>query len=154
MFHQLWKGLGTYNLFISVATPTHSVHTVIGLLCGPDQTFRGLYGLGHRGMWPRGNKVFLSARWVWWKLYKLFLLFFFLPFKVAKSSGSRKATAGKVASPGMCISIVHSGRSLLSRLQARAQREILGKCKLNGMGIVAILFHCNRGVNGIWLQVS
>lgn len=152
MFHQLWKGLDTYTLFISVGTPAHSVHTVIGLLSGPDQTFHRLHDLGHQGMWPRGNKVFLSASWVWWKLYKLFLLVFF-PFKVAKSSGSRKATAGKVPSPGMCISIVHSGRSLLSRLQARAQREILGKCKLNGMERVAILFHCNRGVSGAWLQV-
>lgn len=156
MFHQLWKGLGTYTLFISMGTPTPSVHTVIGLLCGPDQTFRRLHDLGHQGTWPRGNKVFLSASYVWWKLYKLFSLvffFFFSPFKVAKSSGSMKATAGKVPRPGMCISIVLSGRSLLSRLQARAQREILGKCKLNGMERVAILFQCKRGVSRVWLQV-
>lgn len=56
-------------------------------------------------------------------------------------------------SPGMCIRILHSGGSLLSRLQARAQREILGKFKLNGLEKVAMLFHCNRGVNGVWLQV-
>lgn len=95
MFHQLWKGLGTYNLFISVATPTHSVHTVIGLLCGPDQTFHRLHGLGHWGMWPRGNKVFLSARWVWWKLYKLFLLFFFFLSRLPKAVAAGKQQQGK-----------------------------------------------------------
>lgn len=60
----IWKGLDTYTLFMSVDTATHSVRTVIRLLSGPDQTFHRLHDLGHQGMWPRGNKVFLSASWV------------------------------------------------------------------------------------------
>ena len=102
-----------------------------------------------RAFGPEGRKFFLRASGVYWRFCNLFIFF---PFKVAKSSGSRKATAEKMPSP----TPLQRGLSAAGRMHyyppikensvvwavAKGPERDSGQFKLRGMEKAAILFHC------------